>query len=213
LTNLTRRNLPLALAAAFSAALTTRAFGVAAAAPQLLVRLDGDYLRIALPHLDFLQGKPLDRLKEGASVAFIGQVTVTTSPNSLAPVARSVAKFAFSYDIWEERFSITKIGQGFDAGRSVSHLKAQAAESWCIDNLTVDRSELPADKPFWVQLDLRTEDPRDQAGVVGDPGISITRLIEIFSRPARSASRWLSDMSGPYRLAELKRLEVKGPRG
>jgi hypothetical protein len=179
----------------------------------MLVRLDGDYLRIALPHLDFLQGKPLDRLKDGASVAFIGQVTVTTSPNSLNPVARSVARFALSYDIWEERFSITKIGQSFDSHRAVSHLSAQAAEAWCIDNLTVDRSQLPADKEFWVQLDLRTEDPRDQTGVVGDPGISITRLIEIFSRPARGAqSRWLSN-SGPFRLADLKRLDVKGPRG
>jgi hypothetical protein len=179
----------------------------------MTVRLDGDFLRIALPHLEFLKGKPLDRLKDGASVAFIGQVTITTGPNSLNPVARSVARFALSYDIWEERFSITKIGQNFDARRSVSHLSEQAAEAWCIDNLTVDRSQLPADKEFWVQLDLRTEDPRDQTGVVGDPGISITRLIEIFSRPARGAqSRWLSS-SGPFRLADLKRLDVRGPRG
>jgi hypothetical protein len=184
----------------------------------MTVRLDGDYLRIALPHLDFLQGKPLDRLKDGASVAFIGQVTITTSPNSLNPVARSVARFALSYDIWEESFSITRFGQNrygqnFDARRSVSHLSEQAAESWCIDNLTLDRSQLPADKEFWVQLDLRTEDPRDQTGVVGDPGISITRLIEIFSRPARGAqSRWLSS-TGPFRLADLKRLDVRGPRG
>jgi hypothetical protein len=179
----------------------------------MTVRLDGDYLRIALPHLDFLQGKALSRLKDGASVAFIGQVTITTSQNSLTPVARSVARFALSYDIWEERFSITKIGQNFDARRSVSHLSEQSAQSWCIDNLTLGRSQLPADKEFWVQLDLRTEDPRDQTGVVGDPGISITRLIEIFSRPARDEkSRWISS-SGPFRLADLKRLDVRGPRG
>jgi hypothetical protein len=210
---LKRRSLILALAAAFSAAGVTCAFAISAAGPEMLVRLDGDYLRIALPHLDFLQGKPLERLKDGASVAFIGQVTVTTSPNSLTPAARSVARFALSYDIWEERFSVTKVGQSFDSRRSVSHLSAQAAENWCMDNLTVDRSQLPADKEFWVQLDLRTEDPRDQTGVIGDPGISITRLIEIFGRPARSAQpRWLAS-SGPYRLADLKRLDVRGPRG
>ena len=214
---MTRRNLILTFAAAFSAVVATCAFAVSVAGPQLLVRLDGDYLRIALPHIDFLQGKPMERLKDGASVAFIGQLTVTTSPNSLTPAARSVARFALSYDIWEERFSVTRIGQDLDARRTVSHKSAQAAEAWCIDNLTIDRSLLPADREFWVQLDLRAEDPRDQAAVVGDPGINLTRLIEIFSRPARGTqARWLEN-SGPYRLADLKRLDTradpKGPRG
>ncbi len=201
------------LAAALSAAAAGCAWAITAAGPEMLARLDGDYLHIALPHLDFLQGKALQRLKDGASVAFIGQVTVTTSPHSLSPVARSVARFALSFDIWEERFAITKIGQGFEAQRTVSHKSAQAAEAWCLDNIAVDRSLLPADKDFWVQIDLRAEDPRDQAGVIGDPGINLTRLVEIFSRPARSEqSRWLAS-SGPYRLNDLKRGEAKGPRG
>jgi len=195
------------------AAAVVCALAVGIAGPDLNVRLDGDYLRIALPHLDFLQGKPLERLKDGASVAFIGQVTLTTTPNSLVPVARSVARFALSYDIWEERFSVGKIGQTFDARRTVSHLSAEAAENWCIDNLAVDRSLVPADRDFWVQLDLRAEDPRDQAGVVGDPGINLTRLIEIFSRPTRPAQYRRLMNGGPYRLTDLKRLEVKGPRG
>jgi hypothetical protein len=176
----------------------------------MVVRLDGDYLRINLPHLDFLKGKPIERLKDGVSVAFIGQLTIGTSPNNLTPIARTVARFALSYDIWEERFSVTKIGE---SRRSASHLSQQNVENWCIDNLMIDRSDLPSDKEFYVQLDLRAEDPRDQLGIIGDPGINLTRLIEILGRPPRSPQeRWLFN-SGPYRLADLKKTEVRGTRG
>jgi hypothetical protein len=179
----------------------------------MAVRLDGDYLKISLPHLDFLKGKPLDRLKDGASVAFIGQLTITSSPNSLSPVARSVARFALSYDIWEERYSVTKIGQFSDSRRSVSHLSAQAAEDWCVDKLIIDRSQVPADKDFYVQLDLRAEDPKDQSGIIGEPGINLTRLIEMFGRAPRSPQeRWFFT-SGRLRLAELKKSEIRGVRG
>ena len=179
----------------------------------LTVRLDGDYLRINLPHLDFLKGKPLERLKDGASVAFIGQLSINTSPNSLTPIARAVARFALSYDIWEERFSVTKIGERPEYRRTASHLSQQAVENWCLDNLVIDRSQLPADKDFYVQLDLRAEDPRDQLGIIGDPGINLTRLIELFGRPPRSPQeRWLLS-SGPHRVADLKKTEIRGTRG
>jgi len=178
---------------------------------QLNVRLDGDYLRINLPHIDFLKGKPLERLKDGASFAFVGQLSISTSPNALAPVARTMARFALSYDIWEERFSVTKIGQ--DYRRTASHLSQQGVENWCLDNMAIDRSQIPTDKDFYVQLDLRAEDPRDQLGIIGDPGINITRLIEFFGRPPRNPQeRWLLS-SGPFRLADLKKTEIRGTRG
>src|SRR5688572_32088372 len=47
-------------------------------------------------------------------------------------------------------------------------------------------STLTPQRRFWVRLELRAEDPRETASVVGDQGINITRLIEIFSRPPRS---------------------------
>ena len=186
---------------------------VSSASEDLVVRLDGDYLRISLPHIDFLKGKPLDRLKDGASVAFIGHVTITTSPNSLTSVASEMARFAFSYDIWEERFSITKMGESPGSRRSASHLSAQAAENWCLDNLSIDRSSVPVDKPFYVQLDLFAEESRDQSGIIGDPGINLTRLIEMLGRAPRGPrERWLLT-SGPLRLTDLKKSEIRGPRG
>ena len=180
-------------------------------AQDLAVHLDGDYLRVSLPHIDFLKGTPLERLKDGGSVAFLGSLSIISSPTSLRPIAKTVARFALSYEIWEERFSVTKIGS--DSRLSVSHLSAQATENWCLDNLGIDRSQLPADMPFWVKLDLRVEDPKDQLSIIGDPGISIARLIEIFGRPSHGAQpRWLKT-TGPYRLDDLKRTEIRGTRG
>jgi len=206
---LTRRKLIVALAGAGWCCALSR--GISAG--EFAAHLDGDYLRITALHLNFLSGKPLERLKDGQSVAFIGQLTIAPSLNSVVVQARSVARFAFSYDIWEERFSVTKMGERPEARHSASHLSAAQAENWCLDNLAIDRSAVPSDQPFYVQLDLRAEDPRDQIGIIGDPGINITRLIELFGRPARSAQpRWLLN-SGPYRLADLKKTEVRSTRG
>jgi hypothetical protein len=180
-------------------------------AQDLAVHLDGDYLHVSMPHIDFLQGKPLNRLKDGASVAFIGQLTLSSTPSSLKPIARSVAQFALSYDIWEERFSVTKIGT--ESRRTISHLSAQAAENWCLDNLGIDRSQIPADKQFYVNLDLRAEDPKDQLSMIGDAGISITRMIEILGRPSHGSQPRFLKSSGPYRLEDLKKFEIKGTRG
>jgi hypothetical protein len=182
------------------------------AVESLAVHLDGDYLRVSLPQVDFLKGKPLDRLKDGASIAFVGKISVTLAPNSLITVAQSVTSFALSYDIWEERFSVTKIDPTGSRRIQGAHLSAQAAENLCLDSLAIDRGQLPADKPFYVQLDLRMDDGRDQLGIIGDPGINFTRLIELLGRQRSPQEHWLYN-SGPLRLADLKKTEVRAVRG
>jgi hypothetical protein len=127
--------------------------------------------------------------------------------------ARSVARFAVSYDIWEERFSVTQIGDRSDQKRTVSHLSAASAEAWCFDKITINRTELPGDRPFYVQLDMRVDDARDPAGGIGDTGISIasgiTRAVEVLSQPPHDKqTRWLLK-SGPVNLADL----LKGMHG
>lgn len=206
---MTRRLTRRALGAALAAGAVTCVFGVTVSQSELLVRLEGDSLRVSAPRLDFLNGKALERLKDGGSVAFIAQLTITSVPNAVVPDARSVARFALSYDIWDEKFAVTRIGDKPESRRSVSHLSLQATENWCLDNLAIDGAQVSPDRPFYVQLDLRTEDPRDQLGIVGDPGISIARLIEVFSRPVKSAQpHWFLN-NGPFRMADLR----KGSRG
>lgn len=199
------RRSTLAFCAALVAGMGMCAFAVEYNVLRLAARLDGDVLHVSAPNFTFLNGKPLERLKDGASIAFIAQLTVSSSPNYVVPDARSVARFAVSYDIWEERFSVTKITDRPDQRRTVSHLPGPEAEAWCFNNLAINRSDVPTDKPFYLQLDLRVEDPRDQAGVIGETGISIARMVEIFSRPVREKQvHWLLN-SGPVRVEDLRK--------
>jgi hypothetical protein len=200
------RRSTLALCAALAAGAAISAFAIEYNERKLSARLDGDLLRVSAPNFSFLSGKSLERLKDGASVGFIAQLTVSRSPNYVLADARSVARFAVSYDIWGERFSVTQIADRPEQKRTASHLTGPNAETWCLEKLAINRAELPADRPFYVQLDLRVldlRDARDQSGVIGDTGISIARMLEIFSQPARDKqTRWVLN-SGPVRLEDL----------
>ena len=100
---------------------------------------------------------------------------------------------------------MTRFGDRPEARRSISHLSAQATERWCLDSMTIAYAQLSPEKPFYVQFDLRLEDPREPLGIVGDPGINITRLVELFSRPARGTQpRWLLN-SGPHTVTDLRK--------
>jgi hypothetical protein len=177
------------------------------AAPSLGVRLDGDDLRVAAPQFHFLTGKPLEKLKDGASVVFLAQLSLSTEVNTPA-IKRAVDRFIVSYDLWEEKFSVTQTGVERGAA---SHLSSTAAEAWCLDHLALGIGGIAPEKPFWLRLEMRAEDARDQAAVVGDSGINLTRLIEVFSNPARAQQFRSEALAGPVRLMDLKR-ERRGSR-
>jgi hypothetical protein len=174
------------------------------ASERLSVTWDGDDLHVAAPELHFLAGKPLDRLKDGAAVVFLTQLTLTTD-NFTTSLRRTPERFIFSYDLWEEKFSVTKLGEG---QRTVAHLSATAAEAWCLDNVAISATGLPQDRPFWLRFELRTAEP----AVIGESGLNLTRLIEIFSRrPRDQQPQWNAD-AGPLRLGDLKRLVGRAAR-
>lgn len=180
-------------------------FTLGLSAQALRVRLDGDDLRIAAPQLRFLSGKPLEKLKDGASVVFLAQLSISTEVNAPA-IKRAVDRFVVSYDVWEEKFAVTRTGLERE-----THLSPAAAESWCLERMAIGIEGLAPDKPFWVRLELRAEDARDQAAVVGESGINLTRLIEVFSNPAHAQQMRWELTAGPMRLMELKR-ERRGSR-
>lgn len=170
-------------------------------AQSLLVRLEGDRLRVAAPQLRFITAKALERLRNGASVRFNFQLTAS-SDRQVTALERALEQFVVSYDLWEEKFSVARPAK---PPRSTSRLTVPAAEAWCIDNVSLGASGLPADKPLWIRLEVRVEDPADRAAVVGESGINLARLIEIFSRPARAQETRFVEEAGPVRLADLKR--------
>jgi hypothetical protein len=182
-------------------------FAAALVASQLEVRLDtGNLIRITAPGFLFLSGKPLERLKNGGSVSFLGQLSLSTDANRTIQ-QRAIARFVLSYDIWEEKFSAIRypLSRVEQASRRSSPLTELAVQNWCLDSLSADVSSFAMDQQIWVRLELRAEDAHDTGGLIGEPGISITRLIDLFSRPARpSQDHWQLD-AGPFRLSDLKR--------
>ncbi len=140
-------------------------------------------------------------------MVFISQLSLSLDGNR-SILRRLPERFVLSYDLWEEKFSVTRLG---GSPRTAARLSAQGAEAWCLESLAISTSGIAPDKPFWVRLDLRAVDPRDQESVVGDSGISLTRLIETFSRPARAQQPHWTLERGPLRLADLKS-ERRGSR-
>jgi hypothetical protein len=196
--------------AALVAGAAISAYAVEYNTHRLSVRLDGDLLHVSTPNFSFLSGKSLERLRDGNSVAFIAQLTVASSPNYLIPDERAGARFAVSYAIWDDKFSVTTITDRPEQKRSISHLSGPDAEAWCLDQLTISRAKLPVDRPFYVQLELRVEDPRDQSGLIGETGLSLKRMVEIFSQPVRQKQdHWAPWIAGPIRLEDL----LKGTHG
>jgi hypothetical protein len=186
----------------------SRAAAFLAGTPPLNVTWDGDNLHVAAPQLHFLTGKSLERLKDGASVVFLSQLTLFADSRSNA-YRRIPDRLIVSYDLWEEKFSVTRLGA---VPRSVSHLSASAAEAWCLDNLLMSASGLNPDRPFWLKFEMRPADPKESTSVVGEPGISIAGLIEIFSRnPGSQEQTWAME-AGPLRLSQLVRTSGRGPR-
>lgn len=171
----------------------------ARAEPTLLVRREGPRLRVSAPQIRFLAGRPLEQLRNGANVGFVSQVQLFFDSQAAAAV-RAVDRFVLSFDLWEEKFSATRIGP---PRRSATRLSAPAAEAWCLDHYLDVPPALTPRRRFSIRLELRAEDPKETSAIVGDPGINITRLIELFSRPPRSQQpRWTAG-SGPLRLEEL----------
>src|ERR1700674_3045664 len=90
------------------AGLATPLFSVRAA-ESLEVKYDGDNLHVSAPGLHFLIGKPLERLKDGASVAYIAQLTLL-SDDHVTEFKRRQGRFVVSYALWEEKFSVSQLG-------------------------------------------------------------------------------------------------------
>jgi hypothetical protein len=163
---------------------------------QLWVSSAGLHLRVAAVGL--LDGRVLDRLRDGRSVKVEAVLEVLTRPGG--PVAgRATQTCTFSFDLWEERFAVRSAGP---AARSISHLRASEAESWCVDQLAVPVAPLGSrDQPFWIRLDLIAEDPVSAPSRARrDEGLSLERLIDVFSQRRRESSARRTIEAGPLRL-------------
>src|SRR5207249_3910101 len=147
-------------------------------AQSLRVRIDGNQLRLAAPDFHFIAGEALRELHNGASVnvVFVARILPQRNGN---PVNESAYRFVLSYDLWEEKYAVTRLEP---APRSVSHLSPSAAEALCLDSIGLPIDKLSADQPFWVAVEyqiLEALEPRDGSDELR---FTLAGLIDVFSR-------------------------------
>jgi hypothetical protein len=176
---------------------------MAAVAPRLLaqvlsVRTVADALHVQARGFSFIEGPVLTRLKEGRSVRIDFEMTVLAKPEGPV-VKQAVQGFTLSFDLWEERFAVSRIGS---PAKSISHLRPREAENWCLDNLTVPVSSLGLgrDTPFWVRLAYRVQDVAPEANEAPGERYTLRGLIDRLSRRREEADLAKSVDAGPFRL-------------
>ena len=167
-------------------------------AQTLTVRAVSDALHVRTSGLGFIEGQVLNRLQDGRSVRVDFELIVLEKPNG-AIIAQAQQSFNLSFDLWEQRFAVTRIGP---MPRSISHLTARAAEDWCLDNVTVPLAALgrtARDTPFWVRVDYRIQD-RASTTAPEDSTFTLQTLIDVLSRRREDQDRAKSVEAGPFRL-------------
>jgi hypothetical protein len=167
-------------------------------AQTLTVRAVGDAMHVRASGLGFISGPVLDRLQDGRSVRVDFDLIVLEKPNG-AVVTRGQQSFNLSFDLWEQRFAVTRIGP---MPRSISHLTARAAEDWCLDNVTVPVASLGRtgrDTPFWVRVEYRIPE-RSSNAPNEDSTFTLHTLIDVLSRRREDENKAKSVEAGPFRL-------------
>ena len=85
-----------------------------------------------------------------------------------------------------------------------------AAEAWCLDNLTMSTQGLEPSLSYWLRLELRTGTARDFADEA-KIGVSIHDLIDFLGRKNTEVTHW-GPLETRVRLADLPRMAGRGSR-
>jgi hypothetical protein len=190
----------LAVQAVLAALIGLEVTAMSVSSTDLFVRRAASDIHLIAPRLHFLTGKTLERLRDGAVVPFDFQFTIAAGSKSNV-VARAVERFTVSYDVWQEKFSVVRVS---DFRKSSLSLSATAAEAWCVDNIFLPSSTLPAGKELWARLEIRSAEQRGPIAMTADSGISIVTLVELFSRPPRPQQDHWSLETAAFHLTDLK---------
>lgn len=163
------------------------------------VERDGDLLRLRAPQLNFVAGAPLARLHDGRSVTYV--LTASIQIHRSGPRVHGLTRqVIFSYDLWEERFSVVRRD---DPKVAASHLTTAAAEAWVVDLLALPARAAPADKAFVVKLECSLREEESAQARDAPSAATFTGLIDLFSRKEPSAPPRWEAASPPLRLADL----------
>ena len=153
-------------------------------------------LHVRAPEFRFLQGRVLTQLRDGRTARLDVRLELLGRANGPG-LAQTEQAFTVSFDLWEERFAVTRLGQ---PARSVSHLTSTAAEAWCLENVTIAASAIQADRrnAVWMRLVLKARDDAPARQTDEESGFSIRILIDALGRrDARDAPPLVLE-AGPF---------------
>lgn len=153
-------------------------------------------LHVRAPEFRFLQGRVLTQLRDGRTARLDVRLELLGRANG--PVlAQTEQAFNVSFDLWEERFAVTRLGQ---PPRSVSHLTSTAAEAWCLENVTIAASAIQADRrnAVWMRLVLKARDDAPARQSDEESGFSIRILIDALGRRDARDAQPLVLEAGPF---------------
>ena len=179
----------------FATGATVGAFAVQA----MSIATSAAGLQVKAPAFTFLDGAVLTKLRDGQAVRIDLELTVLPKRGA-GPAATTQQQCQFSFDLWEERFAVKRVST---PPRTISHVTARDAETWCVDALAVPLAALSGlgrDTPFWLRLTSRMQNRASAPSSGEDPVFTLGRLIEMLSRRGEQSEPLQSIEAGPFRL-------------
>lgn len=170
----------------------------AAPVRSLWISRRGDLVYVRTAGVEFITGTALARLKDGSALRL--ELDVALASEQAGPyVAQAQPRFGVSYDLWEERFAVTRT----DRPRSLSHVTARDAEAWCLEQLAIPVAAISsraAAAPFWLRLTYRLSDEERRTADAAGAGLTLRGLVDRLSK-RQAADTWSDTIvSGPLRL-------------
>ena len=193
------KDIAIWVAAAFAAGCAPCVASAQPTRPKLEPRWAGDSVVFRAPEFHFIEGRVRQRLLDGATVPLLFQLSVSSGdPNTV--IRRTAERFVLSYDLWEEKYSVTTLKKGSAA---FSHKSASAAENWCLGKLAVPAAGLPEGRGLWFRLEVRDAENAD-----GEPPAGLANLrglVDLLSRTGERDPARLALEAGPLTLEQLRK--------
>lgn len=178
--------------------------GLWAQSGPLAVDVQKDSLLVSARGSHFLSNREMEKLHNGLTVTVVIKIAVVMQGASDSKY-QAQERFAFSFDLWEEKYSVF---HSSPEGRFVSHLSASEAEEWCLKNMPVSLDVIPEQGAFVIQLECYIEENNRESNLEDAPGLTIPGLIEYFSRKKSEGPHYWEASTGLLRLNELKQKQT-----